>query len=78
MNYCEVSNGIITNIITCDDPLFAASMKWKEYYEGAEIGGYYENMSSTEKKLSAQLKAVSDRQEFLEDCIAEMATQVYS
>ncbi len=25
-----------------------------------------------------QIKAISDRQDFLEDCIAEMATQVYS
>lgn len=28
--------------------------------------------------MESQLKAVSDRQEFLEDCIAEMAMQVYS
>lgn len=28
--------------------------------------------------LSAQIQSISDRQEFIEDCIAEMAMQVYS
>ncbi len=28
--------------------------------------------------LDSQVKAISDRQDFLEDCIAEMATQVYA
>jgi len=30
------------------------------------------------KRLKAQIAANADRQEFLEDCIAEMASQVYS
>ena len=30
------------------------------------------------KRLKAQIAANVDRQEFLEDCIAEMASQVYS
>ncbi len=29
------------------------------------------------KLLRAQVQALSDREEFLEDCIAEMAVQVY-
>jgi hypothetical protein len=28
--------------------------------------------------LSAQIEALSDRNEFIEDCIAEMAEQVYA
>lgn len=31
-----------------------------------------------EERITAKILAVSDRQDFLEDCIAEMATQVYS
>lgn len=34
---------------------------------------------ATEKEiLEAKLKAVTDRQEFLEDCIAEMAGEIYN
>lgn len=34
-------------------------------------------LEAENKSLKAQLKALSDRGEFLEDCIAEMAMQVY-
>lgn len=42
-----------------------------------------ENPQPTEKEkektlMKAQIKALSDRNEFLEDCIAEMATTVYA
>ena len=35
-------------------------------------------LAEENKRLKAQIAANADRQEFLEDCIAEMASQVYS
>ena len=35
-------------------------------------------LAEENKRLKAQIAANTDRQEFLEDCIAEMASQVYS
>lgn len=37
-----------------------------------------EELAEENKLLRAQLTATSDRQEFLEDCMAEMAGQVYN
>lgn len=37
-----------------------------------------EELADENKLLRAQLEATSDRQEFLEDCMAEMAGQVYN
>lgn len=34
-------------------------------------------LASENTLLKAQIKAQSDRSDFVEDCIAEMATQVY-
>ena len=36
-----------------------------------------EGLKEENKLLKAQLQAQSDRSDFIEDCIAEMATQVY-
>lgn len=44
-----------------------------EVYEPSEL----EQLQSENKLLKAQLQAQSDRSDFIEDCIAEMATQVY-
>ncbi len=35
------------------------------------------DLADENKLLRAQVQALSDREEFLEDCIAEMAVQVY-
>lgn len=35
------------------------------------------NLQQENKILKAQIKAQTDRSDFIEDCIAEMATQVY-
>ena len=35
-------------------------------------------LESEKKLLTAQLQALSDRNDFIEDCIAEMATIVYA
>lgn len=43
---------------------------------------YYDKMGIKEevpkKEVSPEIKALSDRQDFLEDCVAEMAQIVYS
>lgn len=36
-----------------------------------------QELEAENKLLKAQLQAQSDRADFIEDCIAEMATQVY-
>lgn len=46
-------------------------------YETPELSPA-ELLQSENKLLKAQLQALTERSEFLDDCIAEMATQVYS
>lgn len=50
-------------------------------YDGSKFSksDYYllQEQASENKILKAQLKAQTDRSDFIEDCIAEMAVQVY-
>lgn len=41
MNYCIVHNGIIANIIVCEDDATAAEFGAVPSYEGARIGDVY-------------------------------------
>lgn len=91
MNYCIVNaDGIIENIIVADEE-FAESIGAKPSYDGAAIGGTYspppppptidERVTTLESEndlLKQQIKAASDQNDFLEDCIAEMAGIVYA
>lgn len=83
MEYCIVdSNGVIVNIIVCDSEIIAEQFGAKKSYNGATIGCNYKppyvpTVDEQIKLLSAQLKAQTERSDFIEDCIAEMATQVY-
>lgn len=94
MNYCIVNDAnIIENIIVADEE-FALSIGAKEGYDGAAIGDTYSppppppppptteervaTLESDNNLLKQQLKAASDQNEFLEDCIAEMAGIVYA
>lgn len=91
MNYCIVNDeNIIENIIVADEE-FALSIGAKEGYDGAAIGDTYspppppptidERVTTLESEndlLKQQVKAASDQNEFLEDCIAEMAAIVYA
>lgn len=43
-----------------------------------EQGQLNEQLMSENKTLKAQIQAVSDRNDFIEDCIAEMAEIVYA
>lgn len=54
----------------------------EEVYKAAELPtkeSYItlEELQQENKMLKAQLKAQTERSDFIEDCIAEMATQVY-
>lgn len=91
MNYCIVNDeNIIENIIVADEE-FASSIGAKEGYDGAAIGDTYSppappptidervtTLETDNNLLKQQLKAASDQNEFLEDCIAEMAEIVYA
>lgn len=88
MNYCIVNDeNVIENIIVADEE-FALSIGAKESYDGAAIGDtysppptIYERVATLESEndlLKQQLKAASDQNDFLEDCIAEMAGIVYA
>lgn len=91
MNYCIVNDeNIIENIIVADEE-FALSIGAKEGYDGAAIGDTYsppappptidEQVTTLEADndlLKQQLKAASDQNDFLEDCVAEMAQIVYA
>jgi hypothetical protein len=91
MNYCIVNDeNIIENIIVADEE-FASAIGAKESYDGAAIGGTYspppppptidERVTTLESEndlLKQQVKAASDQNDFLEDCIAEMAGIVYA
>lgn len=91
MNYCIVNDeNIIENIIVADEE-FALSIGAKEGYDGAAIGDTYsppappptidERVTTLESEndlLKQQVKAASDQNDFLEDCIAEMAGIVYA
>lgn len=91
MNYCIVNDeNIIENIIVADEE-FALSIGAKEGYDGAAIGDTYsppappptidERVTTLEADnylLKQQLKAASDQNDFLENCIAEMAQIVYA
>lgn len=88
MNYILVKEGKIDNVIEADED-FAKLIGAKPYYAGASVGDFYNpptldgltaEVNSLQKEnnmLKAQLQAQSDRADFIEDCIAEMAVQVY-
>lgn len=91
MIYCIVNDeNVIENIIVADET-FAESIGAKPSYDGATIGAAYnppappptidERVTTLEADndlLKQQLKAASDQNDFLEDCVAEMAQIVYA
>lgn len=42
MKYCIVENGIVTNIILCDNEEAANKLGAVAYYDGAKIGSKYD------------------------------------
>lgn len=91
MDYLLIENGVIVNNIICEDDETAALFGAVPSYEGAAIGDTYSppaspptidervtTLETDNNLLKQQLKAASDQNEFLEDCIAEMAEIVYA
>ena len=95
MDYCTVnSDGIIENIIVCEDEETAEAFGAFPSYNGASIGTAYEPpappdpepttedrvaaLDSENKTLNAQISAQSEQMDFYEECIAEMASVVYA
>lgn len=82
MEYCIVIDGIIVNIVILADDMPPDS-SMKPFYDSAKIGDRYappdriEMLESENALLKAQLQAQTDRSDFIENCIAEMAMQVY-
>ena len=95
MNFCIVnSDGIIANIISCENEAVAKGFGALPCHDGASIGTAYEPpappdpaptteervaaLESENKTLKAQVSAQSEQMDFYEECIAEMATVVYA
>lgn len=92
MDYCIInSDGIIENIIVCEDDATAANFGGIPSYDGAAIGEAYSppppppttdervaKLESENKLLREQVSAQADQAEFYEECIAEMAAIVYA
>lgn len=93
MDWCIVNNsGVIENIIIADES-FAISIGAKPSYDDARIGELYDEskvvvestidervdaLEAENTLLKAQIQAQTESTDFLEDCIAEMATVVYA
>lgn len=89
MNYFVLdSAGIIVDQFFCEDPSLASELGGIPAVSGFGIGDrlygspfYDKQISDLETEnalLKAQLRAQTERSDFIEDCIAEMATQVYA
>lgn len=80
MKFCIVNNRVIERIVV-STPELAFQNGWLRLPPGAGIGDQYpdtfETLQQENRLLRAQLKAQTERSDSLEDCIAEMAIQVY-
>ena len=64
MKYCIVENGIVTNIILCDDEESANKLGEVTYYDGAKIGSKYDPYNYY--ALQELRQKVADQQELIE------------
>lgn len=91
MDYLQVEDGVIVNVIVCDDLNIVEELGLKPFYQNAQIGAPYEppfenqdpatqiqTLKAENTLLKAQLQVQTERSDFIEDCIAEMAMQVYA
>ena len=91
MTYLIVEDGIITNIIVCEDDATAAAFGAVPAYDGAAIGAAYDPpappptvdeqivaLQLENKTLRAQVEMQEQKQTFLEDCLLEMGDIVYA
>ena len=82
-NYFIVEDNVIVNVASAL-PEDAEAMGFYPVIEGKWIGDIYDDtkksntqLTEENKLLKAQVSALSDQNEFLEDCIVEMAGIVY-
>ena len=84
---CILKNGVISNIVLLDDEFnFQEQQEFLELPAKKWIGDFFEDtsiptngeLSAENKLLKAQVSAMSERNDFMEECIAEMATLVYT
>lgn len=64
MKYCIVENGIVTNIILCDDEESANKLGAVSYYDGAKIGSKYDPYNYY--ALQELRQKVADQEELIE------------
>ncbi len=78
MRYKILQNGKTINIIESDSFFIKTYCDKNGYSYIEDPAKQLKNKVKIAASFEAQLNATLERQEFLEDCIAEMATQVYS
>lgn len=71
-----INNNIVTNIMVNQEALDAYNKDHPDIEP--EKPTTIEDLKNENKLLKAQLKAQTDRSDFIEDCIAEMAGVVYN
>ena len=64
MKYCIVENGIVTNIILCDDEESANKLGAVSYYDGAKIDSKYDPYNYY--ALQELRQKVADQEELIE------------
>ena len=70
-------NGEVVGITTSPDELHVKDFFEVTEEEFVELEKKFGDVRPKEDLTKDQIQALSDRQEFLEDCIAEMALTVY-
>lgn len=88
MRYAIINDGVIVNIIICEDDDVALLMDGIPVDDSYGIGDIFQFPKSESERigalesenalLKAQLQAQSERSDFIEDCIAEMAMLTYA
>lgn len=74
-----INNDTVESIVLCDSEETANMMGLTPIDDTVTVGGLIgiKALQTENRLLKAQLQAQSDRADFIEDCIAEMAVQVY-
>lgn len=81
--FFEVTDNIITNAAVFEDEEMALEMGFRPYIDGKWIGDRYDDtptnaeLAAKNALQEAQITAVSDRQEFIEDVMAEFMIAVF-
>lgn len=83
LTFFEVTDNIITNAAVFSDEETALEMGFRPYIDGKWIGDRYDDtptnaeLAARNNLQEAQIQAVNDRQEFIEDVMAEFMIAVF-